>query len=172
MSFFFSAIMQSEGPPKYNYVALGNDINIAHYLIYSLQWQSNQISLEHSDDDGDDSDASDGGSRLSLTTPSQCSMQSNGFTNYPLKRPSDYPRNAKERFLHLLKKLSKLAEFVENTSVFTKLSAGLVSVMMTAKPMIPKETFSKIYTEEPRPLLHPRRTRKSQSVVGTDEALL
>ena len=116
------------------------------------------MDLEDSDD-GDDSDGSDGMSYSSRQTTNT----NYSYTNNQ-KQAITKPTNAKERFLQLVTKLSKIAEVIDKGSYFTKLSAAVVNVIMTAKPWIPREKFDKIYGGSTRGS-HVRNGRKSMSKV-------
>lgn len=123
-----------------------------------------QLPLDDSDD-GNVSDGSDGMSISSRQTyASQASNSSLGYKSRSHLRKHPSLKTAKQRFMDLVEKLVKIANLVENNSSYTKLSASLVNVIMSAKPLIPKQSFEKIYAVEPQVLLHPRRIRQKPQV--------
>lgn len=68
-------------------------------------------------------------------------------------------RSPKEKFLCLVKKLSRIANAIDNQKDLNKLSAALVDVIIQAKPMIAEDKLDVLYEVEPRALIHPRRNR-------------
>ncbi|KAF6037170.1 hypothetical protein EB796_004522 [Bugula neritina] len=69
-------------------------------------------------------------------------------------------RTPKEKFMFLVKKLSKVCSVISDGDYFKKLSSLVAEVLVEAKSLVPLEHIPILFHEDPRPLAAPRRIRK------------